>query len=203
MKGLNIIKFTCYTIGHSKHTIEQFINLVNPHRIDLVIDIRSIPYSRYAPQFNVTSIKNSLGTFGLKYKYMGDVIGGKFSGSEFLDENSCLDFYKVVKNESFQKGIDIVIDKIKSGLNIVLMCAEKDPLYCHRFLLVSRELNNRGVSIIHLMADGSEINNDEFVNEIVYNKTKSGFIQMNFFSKNDETLENKVYKLLMMKKMKK
>lgn len=200
--GLFKINLTCYTIGHSKHKLEQFAELLKHHDINFVIDVRSIPYSRYAPQFNITSIRNSLAAFGLEYEYMGDVIGGKFSDSIFLNEDGSLDFYKVVKNGSFQNAIDIIIDKIKSGLNMVLMCAEKEPLYCHRFLIISRELNNKKIRLIHLLADGSSIGNDELVNNIIQNNKNFDFMQMELFTNNKKTYDDMVYESLMIKKMK-
>ena len=176
---------------------------MKPHCVNLVIDVRSIPYSRYAPQFNRASIQQSLNQYGLAYEYFGDVIGGKFTEPIFFNENGVIDFHKVIKSELFQRGLDTVIEKIHDDTKLVLMCAEKDPLYCHRFLLISRELNNRGVHPIHLLADGSVINHDELLNNITYGKKQSDFVQIGLLPDNQRADTDMVYESLMREKMKK
>lgn len=194
---------TCYTIGHSKHTTEEFVSLIKPYGINMVIDVRSIPFSRYAPQFNRTFIQRNFDCFAINYEYMGDVLGGKFIYTDFFNESGCVGFHKVTSNELFQKGNDSVIAKIKNGMNLVLMCTEKDPLYCHRFLLISRELSSRGVKVIHLLADGNAIDNEQLINNAVISKSNSMFLQLDFFSDADKTHQNMVYESLLMVKVKK
>lgn len=166
-----------YTIGHSKHTLAGFAALLKPFQVNMVVDVRSIAY-----------------------EYMGNVLGGKFTTPDFVDESGCVDFTKVEKSECFQKGLDAVIAKINSGYTIVLMCAEKDPLYCHRFLLISCALRTRGIIPRHLLSDGSEISDDELIDSIVHNQNQSDPMQMALFPSDSKVCQDSVYQSLFMKK---
>ncbi|MCL2109700.1 MAG: DUF488 domain-containing protein [Oscillospiraceae bacterium] len=130
----------CYTIGHSKHSPEHFAELIKAHGVNLVIDVRAVPYSRHAPQFNFTAVQKSLCSFGLDYKFLGEFLGGKMD----------------ITSDDFKIGLDNIIADLNNGAVPVLMCAEKDPLKCHRFLKIAPELNKREVRVVHLLADGSE-----------------------------------------------
>lgn len=168
----------------------------------MIIDVRSIPFSRHAPQFNRTFIQRNFNCFAINYEYMGDVIGGKFIYTDSFNESGCVGFHKVTSNKLFQKGIDSVIAKIQNRINLVLMCAEKDPLYCHRFLLISRELSSRGVKIVHLLADGSAIDNEQLINSAAITKINPMFLQMDFSSDADKPYQDMVYESLLMVKVK-
>ena len=151
---------TCYSIGHSNHTMEFFLSLIASHGITLVADVRSVPFSRFAAQFNRKPAESALRLAGVEYEYLGDMLGGKNSGPE------------TVSGELFQRGLETVISRISGGANLAIMCAEKDPLKCHRFLLISPELSKRGVRINHILADGSVIGNDELLQTVPLPKKK-------------------------------
>ena len=152
----------CYTIGHSKHSIEEFVELLKHEGIDFIIDVRSVPYSRFAPQFNLKTIESRFSEYKIAYKYMGDVIGGRFKEPEFLDHEGRVDFLKAAKGERFQQGLESVVSTISGGKRVAIMCTEKDPLNCHRFLLISHDLSERGIRMIHIMADGIRIENERW-----------------------------------------
>ena len=142
-----------YTIGHSNHKIEKFIQLLKGHDIAAVYDVRSIPYSKYAPQFNQGSIKQSLTYAGIEYVYLGKELG-PFS----KDPNCCVDGivqYKLMaQTKAFRDGLSR-IKKDAMIYNLALMCAEKEPAECHRMILVCRHLRGKDTEIKHIMADGS------------------------------------------------
>jgi len=187
MEGL-----TCYTIGHSRHTIEQFIGLVKLHGIDLVADVRSIPYSRHASQFNRNAIEHSLIQHGIAYEYLGDMLGGR--SPELADEDGSISFDNAMKSIAFQQGLDTLVARLGSGLNTTIMCAEKDPLHCHRFHLISRALDSRGIHVVHLLADGSKIDHQTLLNNIPMQMT---------ISMDDAKLDNDtIYRSLLMKRRK-
>jgi uncharacterized protein (DUF488 family) len=147
-----------YTIGHSNHGLETFLTLLRNHGIQVVVDVRSAPYSRYVLHFNKLEIEHVLTADGLKYIFMGDVIGGKPSGSYFTNTAGTVDYKKLAAAESFQQGLDRLIKGMNDGWIIALMCAEEDPSKCHRHHLIARALEmKRGVDVIHIRADSTKI----------------------------------------------
>jgi len=142
-----------YTIGHSTHSIERFIDLLHLHAITALCDVRSRPYSRMNPQFNREALKEVLARASIKYVFLGKELGAR------TEDRSCycdgrVQYDLLAKTDLFKKGID----RVKKGANeyrIALMCAEKEPLDCHRAILVARVLIDNGVTIRHILADGA------------------------------------------------
>jgi uncharacterized protein (DUF488 family) len=143
----------CYTIGHSTHEITSLIKLLQKYGINWVVDVRSIPYSRRNPQYNRENLIPSLKKEGISYLHLGKELSvNRNDPSLFTDGR--IDFDKLITTDYFQSGINTVIDSIKKGLNISLLCAEKDPYRCHRFILVAYELTQRGIEVKHIREDG-------------------------------------------------
>ena len=130
------------TIGHSVHPIERFIDLLKNGGVQLLVDVRSMPWSRRHPQFGKERLAQSLEAADLSYVWEGAALGGK--GGSYLD---------AAARPIFSEALDRLIDRSKT-MTVCLMCAEKEPLDCHRTVLVSRRLAERGVAIEHLLADG-------------------------------------------------
>lgn len=140
----------CYTIGHSDLPIDAFIYFIKKFNISCIVDVRSTPYSRYQPQFNRENIILSLKKEDIDYQYLGKEVGGRYKDADLLFSDGTVNYQKVSETPNFQKGIDEVVSLIRSGKNISLMCSEKDPLNCHRFVLISRNLIKRGVNVLHI-----------------------------------------------------
>lgn len=142
-----------FTIGHSNHSMADFLSLLKRHQITALADVRSAPFSRYAPHFNKAPLVQALGRYEIKYVFLGNELGGR------SDDPSCYDHGRVqyahlAQTTSFGCGIGLVV-KGATSERIVLMCAEKDPLNCHRALLVAPPLIERGVDVQHIRSDGS------------------------------------------------
>jgi uncharacterized protein (DUF488 family) len=142
-----------YTIGHSDHTIERFINLLKQHLIDAVADVRSAPYSRIHPQFNKDILAASLEKKDIKYVFLGKELGAR------PDDDSCykngqVDFGLIAEKKEFKDGLERIL-KGGNDYRIALMCAEKEPLNCHRTILISYNLKHAGICIKHILADGT------------------------------------------------
>lgn len=142
-----------YTIGHSNHTLEEFLKLLETHAIDCVVDVRSKPYSRFRPHFNKKSLLLSLEQQKIEYIFLGDKLGGRPTNPVFYENNS-IKYDRLAKNDDFLKGLKIVLDRTKQ-CKVVLLCAEKEPLNCHRAILISRQLTIRGVEVEHILADST------------------------------------------------
>ncbi len=142
-----------YTIGHSNHPIEQFLELLRGTDITAVADVRSVPYSRRWPQFGRDRLAPSLAAAGIAYVYLGAELGGRPADPALLHDGKP-DYGRMAAAPAFHAGLDRVMDGARR-YRIALMCAEREPLECHRFLLVSRALHDRGVALRHILADGS------------------------------------------------
>ena len=151
----------CYTIGYGNSTAENFLKLLDRAGIDTVIDVRSVPYSKFNPDFKREPLEKFLAGHAIEYRYLGDKIGGKRSESGLLRPDGSTDYQKVRATEKFRKGIDDVVATVSSGLNVALMCAELEPERCHRFVLISPVLQARDVSVVHILPDGRQLPNEE------------------------------------------
>ena len=153
-----------YTIGHSNHSLETFLNLLRDLRIDVVVDIRSKPSSQVVPHFNRKPLENSLKVSGFKYLYFGKELGGKPNSKEFYDGNGHVLYSLIAKSPLFIQAIE----RLLKGINeyrVVLLCSEENPTDCHRRLLVGEVLQDKGVNIEHIRADGRVQSEEELCNE--------------------------------------
>ena len=142
-----------YTIGHSKHPIDRFIALLQQHGIDALADVRSTPYSRFNPQFNKEKLQAALASAGVRYVFLGEELGARSKDPSCYDEDGRVSYAKLARTEPFRKGIERLLTGMQQH-RIAIMCAEREPLECHRTILVSRELERAGVSVTHILQDG-------------------------------------------------
>ena len=140
------------TIGHSNHTIERFIELLCQHRVTAVADIRSSPYSQLHAQFNREALAAALKQEGIAYSFLGKELGGR-PADKTCYENGRVQYMRVAATPIFRSGLDRVLAGVQS-YRIALMCAEREPLECHRTLLVMPELEKAGITVLHVHADG-------------------------------------------------
>ena len=142
-----------YTVGHSTHSIQDFVKLLKSRGITAIADVRSAPYSRFQPQFNREALAGSLNESGIAYVFVGDLIGGR-STYEDDYENGRVIYARLKSNDSFENGIQRVIlgsEKYK----LALMCSEKEPIECHRTLLLGQTLFEQGIPVTHIHGDGT------------------------------------------------
>lgn len=144
-----------FTIGHSQYTPEYFVKLLEKHGINYVLDVRSTPYSRYAEQFNRESIQAFLDKNDMKYSYMGKYFGARPTELSLYSPEGYLDFEKVTQSERFNIGVENVVLGLKRGNKIALMCTEKDPIDCHRAIMVARAFDIKGIEVNHILPDGN------------------------------------------------
>ncbi|MEW6283274.1 MAG: DUF488 domain-containing protein [Candidatus Eremiobacterota bacterium] len=143
-----------YTIGHSNHSLEGFVGLLQQHGVQAVADVRSQPYSRFHPQFNQQEIKAGLSGHGIAYSFLGRELGARSPDPSCYDEQGRVHYDRLAGTEDFQRGIRRVL-RGRERFSIALMCAEREPLDCHRTLLVSQALAGLGVEVRHIHGDGS------------------------------------------------
>lgn len=141
-----------YTVGHSTHPLDHFIALLKQAGVTAIADVRSVPFTRHTPHFSRPALKEALKASGIAYSFLGDVLGARPSDRAcYRDGVAAYDL--IAATAAFQGGLDRVMDGAKR-FRIALMCAEKEPLDCHRTILVARALAKKGATIRHLLADG-------------------------------------------------
>lgn len=145
---------TVYTIGHSAHSYQEFGGLLNGHGIQVVVDTRSAPYSRYAPQFDRELLQRSLAEAGIKYLFLGAELGGRPRSPGYYDANGRVLYGRMTADPLFLSGIDR-LERGIADFRVALLCGEENPAHCHRRLLVGRVLSERGHQLLHIRADGS------------------------------------------------
>jgi uncharacterized protein (DUF488 family) len=140
------------TIGHSTHSAEAFLALLRQHQVDAVADVRSSPFSRFNPQFNREALQHYLKDNGIRYVFLGKELGARSEDrSCYLDGR--VQYARLAQTPLFQSGLDRVLQGA-AKYRVALMCAEKEPLECHRTLLVAKALVARGQLVVHIHADG-------------------------------------------------
>ena len=159
------MKHAVHTIGHSIHSIEKFVELLRGANIEAICDVRSRPYSRMNPQFNRESFKQSLITAGVKYVFLGKELGAR-SEDHSCYRNGQVQYDLLAKTELFTQGIE----RVKEGARtyrVALMCAEKEPLDCHRTILVARELTKQGLDVNHVLGDGRIESHEHAIHRLI------------------------------------
>ena len=141
-----------FTVGHSTHSAERFIELLRAADVTAVADVRSSPYSRFNPQFNKQDLKGALKRHEIAYAFVGQELGARSSDPKCYCDGRVV-YSRLAQTALFKNGLKR-IRKGAQSYRIALMCAEREPLECHRTLLVSRYLAKDGVEIRHILASG-------------------------------------------------
>lgn len=141
-----------FTVGHSNHTPETFVALLRLHGINAIADVRSSPYSRYTPQFNKAELAALLKKNNIVYVFLGNYLGAR-PNDPLCYRNSAVDFSRLSQMDYFQEGLERVL-KGASQFRLALLCTEKDPIQCHRMILVCRHLRAENTIIKHILEDG-------------------------------------------------
>lgn len=139
-----------YTIGHSNRSLEEFLHVLEAHGITAIADVRSQPYSKRNPQFNRESLSESLKQRGIAYVFLGRELGAR-SNDPACYIGDQVQFDRLAKTEIFREGAERVLQGMER-YNVALMCAEKEPLSCHRTILVARHFDELGISVQHILS---------------------------------------------------
>jgi uncharacterized protein (DUF488 family) len=140
------------TIGHSNHSLDAFVSLLQQHSVTAVADVRSAPYSRFTPHFNKEALQRALKDHRIRYVFLGRELGAR-SEDRSCYENGRVLYARLALTDVFRSGIDRVLHGAGEQ-RIALMCAEKEPLDCHRTLLIARALEEHGAAVDHILPDG-------------------------------------------------
>lgn len=165
-------KFRLYSVGHSNQSQEEFLELLKKHDVNCIVDVRSVPASKYTPQFNMEPLKWFLKKNDIQYLHFGEEFGARRTDS--LNIEGQVDFEQAVRTTNFNRGVERLMNGLQKGFRISLMCSEANPLECHRFSLVSRYFYDNGLDVQHILKDGElashEVLEKEMIDEYLHSK---------------------------------
>lgn len=173
-----------FTIGHSLHEIDAFIDLLHRHGVEAVADVRSHPYSKRLPQFSKAELQRALKASGIQYVFLGQELGARRTERAcYVDGQAKYEL--IAQLPAFAEGIR----RIQAGaerMRLSLMCAEKDPITCHRTILVCRELAKLGLDVKHILDDGDLEPHEDAQNRMMI---EEGYVpgQLDIFGSSDDT----------------
>jgi uncharacterized protein (DUF488 family) len=153
------------TIGHSRHSLERFIGLLEGAGATAVADVRSAPMSRFSPHFNKAALAEPLAARGIAYIFLGAALGGRPNRPELYTQGVA-DYEKMAASPEFRTGLEQLREAAERH-RVALMCAEADPLDCHRCLLVGRALAEQGVDVGHILATGDVMTQTEIEDRLL------------------------------------
>ena len=173
-----------YTIGHSTHTAQKVMDLLRLHGITAIADVRSSPYSRMNPQFNRDSFSDLLNARKIAYVFLGRELGARSRDRNCYLQGK-VQYDLLARTQLFQSGLDRVIHGMTTH-RVALLCAEKDPLTCHRAILVCRHLVTRGVVVKHVLEDGRIERHEEALSRLL---AEHGLSERDLFRNRSEMIE--------------
>ncbi len=144
---------TIWTIGHSNKLFDHLLGLLRQHAVSTLVDVRSHPYSKWAPHFQKNPLSRALQEEHIDYVFLGRELGGRPEGAEFYDVDGHVDYARRTRAPDFQRGIQRLED-LAGCRPTAIMCAEENPARCHRRLLVMPALEQRGIAVVHIRGDG-------------------------------------------------
>ncbi len=143
-----------YTIGHGARKWEDFVFLLEKYGIQYLVDVRSVPYSRFHPQFNQATMKVELEKRGISYVFLGDQLGGRPQDPACFNGEGKIDYRKIREQEFFKQGLERIKTGYQKELMLALMCSERNPCHCHRSKLIGEALWDEGIMCRHIDESG-------------------------------------------------
>jgi uncharacterized protein (DUF488 family) len=166
------MQHSLFTIGHGSRKSEVFIDLLKKHGIQYLVDVRSVPLSRFHPQFNRNTLSSALEASGIRYIFMGDELGGRPKDQSCYNETGKIDYNLLSKKPYYREGIERLKTSVNKGLRTAIMCSERNPAECHRTLLIGATLYSEGISLLHIDEQGSLKDQPQVMQHL--NKKKPG-----------------------------
>lgn len=157
-----------WTIGHSNHSAQHFLSLLQANGITAVADVRSQPFSRFCPHFNQRALKAGLKQNQIAYTFLGKELGARSEDDSCYDPEGKVIYRRLAETAEFKEGLRRVDEGVEKGYHIALMCSEREPLECHRTFLISKELILRGYMVMHIHADFSTEEHSATMKRLLY-----------------------------------
>ncbi|MGI6307195.1 MAG: DUF488 family protein [Dethiobacteria bacterium] len=158
---------TVYSIGYSGFSMSDFINTLQSNKISLVVDVRSHPYSQYFSDYNKESLEQTLKYKGIYYRNYAKEFGARQDERRYYSSEGYLDFELFAKSSPFLSGFDRLVKSMMQNYRFALMCAEKDPINCHRTILVTRSFHDAGYKVKHLLPNNGMVTQEDIENRLL------------------------------------
>lgn len=142
-----------FTIGHSNLDVQSFLALLTKHAITAIADVRSVPASRFSPHFNEDALRRSLSSIGVKYVFLGKELGARSDDPDCYVDGR-VQYDRLAATSGFEEAVGRLVNGSRRE-RIAVMCSERDPIECHRTLLVAPALERRGIRVEHILSDGT------------------------------------------------
>ena len=152
---------TIFTIGYAGFSVHEFIDALTFHKVSAVIDVRSVPFSSYSPEYDAPVISQTLEGRNICYRTFAREFGAKQRDKKFYNRRGYIDFEEFAKSEQFQDGVKKILDAMNNDSVIAFMCAEKDPINCHRAILVARAFHKLKKTVVHIKPYGESENHKD------------------------------------------
>ena len=178
---------TLFTIGHSNHSLENFKKILSDNNIHYVLDVRSIPRARFVPHFNEKQLSHYLNSINVNYANMGKYFGARQTQKEYYSQEGYLDFELFRESDLFQIGLNTTL-KLLENSNVLLLCMERDPIDCHRAIMVGRGFELSRIKVNHILFDSTIITQDE-LNHRLLDKYFPARDQLSLFSNQEKDNE--------------
>ena len=186
-----------YTIGYTSFDIQKFVEVLRKYKITCLIDVRSTPKSSYYKDFDDSNLLPLLKNNGILYRNYKEEFGARQDNKDFYNSKGFLDFEVFAKSQQFNDGIDKIKKAQDMGYVVCLMCAEKDPINCHRTILIARNLDKKGFEVKHILATEETCEQKEIDSRLLekYCPHRSQISLFNENNLSDEESLEKAYRL--------
>lgn len=168
---------TILTIGHSSHSVEGFLRLLRSYGIDVLVDVRSSPRSRFVPQFNQEVLRKAVPACGIRYVYFGHELGGRPPTDEYYDDEGFVLYSRIAASPQFAQGVLHLVREAERH-RVAVMCSEENPAQCHRRLLIGRVLAQGGACVLHVRGDGRLQSEDDVAREEDAHREQPGLFDL-------------------------
>lgn len=192
------MKEIVYTVGYTSFGITKFIDILKFYDIKCVIDVRSVPKSSYYKDYDRENLSVTLKENGILYRNYKEEFGARQDNKEFYNIKGYLDFEVFAKSSQFNEGVKKIKKAQELGYTVCLMCAEKDPVNCHRTILIAHNLDEKGFEVRHILADGSTCSQRD-IDKILIDKYFPARNQLSIFEEDNLTEEQYVEKAYQIK----
>ena len=183
MAGVEDAARVVFTVGHSNHALGTFLELLHRYDIDVLVDTRSRPHSRYVPHFNQDALQPAVEAAGARFVFLGRELGGRPDGAEFYDAEGHVLYDRVAQTPEFLRGV-AKVERGAAQHRIALLCSEENPATCHRRLLIGRVLGERNTQVAHIRGDGRLQTEAELTAEETAGENEGG--QQSLFGEEEE-----------------
>ncbi len=170
-----------YTIGYGKRELDEVVSLLEGRGINYLIDVRSSPYSKFKPDFSRRSLEAALKRRDIRYVFMGDLLGGRPEDEDCYVDGK-VDYGRVRRIAPFKRGIERLLTACKKSLHVCLICSEGRPEDCHRSKLIGEVLEEKGIRLRHIDAEGNLLSHKDVLGNIK-NGLQTSFLDVSFTSR--------------------